>query len=137
MSINKVILLLGTNIKDKKKNLENAKNSITNNGLIITNQTIIIETEAIDFTSENLFLNQIIEVNTDLSPINLLLLIKKIESELGREYTKPKDGEKYTDRLIDIDILIFNQLKYTSEILEIPHPRNFERKFVVDLLAML
>ncbi len=137
MSHNHVVLLLGTNIGDKKLNIENAHNALQDIGLEIENQTIILENEAVEFTSENIFFNQIIEAKTSFSPIELLRNIKKIEQEMGRMYAKPLDGEIYTDRLIDIDILYYNRINYVTKELEIPHPRAFTRKFVKDLLSML
>ncbi|ADX68166.1 MULTISPECIES: 2-amino-4-hydroxy-6-hydroxymethyldihydropteridine diphosphokinase [Weeksella] len=137
MLYNHVVLLLGTNVGDKKKNIENAHVALYSVGLLIENHTIVLENQPVEFTSENLFFNQIIEAKTSLSPIELLKKIKKIEQDMGRKYAKPLDGEIYTDRLIDIDILYYNRINYVSKDLVIPHPRAFTRKFVLDLLSML
>ena len=95
-----------------------------------------METEPVGFTSSTLFLNQLIEISTDLSPIQLLNTIKKIENTMGRVYTKPLPQEKYVSRIIDIDILQMNDLIFTSERLRIPHYQNFTRKFVGKMLDM-
>lgn len=137
MSHNIAVLLLGTNIGDKEKNLSIAKKQLKELGLNIINETLILETDAVEFTSKNYFLNQIITVEITVSPIELLKGIKEIEQNMGRIYATPLLNEKYTDRLIDIDILKIDNITYKSKQLEIPHPRNFNRKFVLDLIGML
>lgn len=133
MSKNRVHLLLGTNLGNKNNNLETAKALITNEIGEIIKFSNILENEAEGFTSSNTFLNQKILVETDLSPIKLLFKIKNIEYKMGRVYKKPKSNEKFVDRLIDIDILIFNHLIFKSDILKIPHHQIFTRSFVEKL----
>ncbi|WP_395093486.1 2-amino-4-hydroxy-6-hydroxymethyldihydropteridine diphosphokinase [Vaginella massiliensis] len=137
MSYNKAILLLGTNLGNKELNIEKAKELIAFRGYPIVKQTDVIKTEPVGFTSNNCFLNQIICVESRVSPQKMLRDMKEIESEMGRVYEQPLDGEQYTDRLIDIDILKIDEIIYKSETLIIPHPRNFNRKYVNDLLIML
>lgn len=130
MSTNSTILLLGTNLGNKNNNLDRAKELINKEIGEIVKFSNILENEAEGFESLNTFLNQKIEVKTYLSPIKLLEKIKIIEYEMGRVYSKPKDGEKYIDRLIDIDILLFNNINFSSEILLIPHNQIFSRVFI-------
>lgn len=137
MSHNIAVLLLGTNIGDKENNLLTAKKQLKELGLNIINETLTLETTAVEFTSKNYFLNQIITVEITVSPIELLKGIKEIEEKMGRVYTTPLLNEKFTDRIIDIDILKIDNITYKSKRLEIPHPRNFKRKFVLDLIGML
>ncbi len=133
MSINNVVLLLGTNLGNKNNNLEIAKALITKEIGEIVKFSNILENEAVGFTSSNSFLNQKIEVKTKLSPMKLLYVIKSIEYEMGREYAKPLDGERYIDRLIDIDILHYSNIVFYSRLLIIPHKQVVEREFIKKL----
>lgn len=135
MSYNTVILLLGTNLGNKNNNLITAKSFIQKEVGEIIKESKIIETEAEGYVSENLFLNQTIQIQTELSPINLLDKIKLIEMNMGRVYPSDYKGQKYADRLIDIDILIFNQLDFQSKRLTIPHHQIKTRSFVESLLT--
>lgn len=133
MSQNKVILLLGTNLGDKKNNINSAKEFINREIGEIKKESNILENKAEGFTTENLFLNQKIEVSTSLSPFEVLRKVKEIEKNMGRIYVQPKENEQYVDRLIDIDILFYNNTLIDSNRLKIPHPQNFERDFIKSL----
>ena len=133
MSNNIVILLLGTNLGDKNNNLETAKKLINKEVGEILKFSNILENEAVGFTSSNSFLNQKIEVSTSLSPLQVLETVKKIENLMGRIYTKPIEGENYVDRIIDIDILLFNNISLFSKYLIIPHHQIVTREFVKEL----
>ncbi|MBV7440770.1 2-amino-4-hydroxy-6-hydroxymethyldihydropteridine diphosphokinase [Weeksellaceae bacterium TAE3-ERU29] len=130
MRKSKVILLLGTNLGDRDLNLKEALNNIENEVGEIVSKSEIKETEPVGFTAEIDFYNQLLEVLTYLSPIDLLNRVKQIESRMGRVYTTPKQGEKYVSRIIDIDILFYNDLNFQSSVLTIPHPQTENRKFV-------
>jgi len=84
------------------------------------------ETEPLYFESPNKFINLAIELKTSLSPFSLFLELKKIEFSMGRVKTS-----YYTDRPIDLDIIFYEDLVMESELLKIPHPRAFERAFVM------
>lgn len=133
MSHNQVILLLGTNLGDKNLNLQIAESHISKRIGTIKNKSKIIETEPVGFVSEHLFLNQTFSLETLCSPCFLLDEIKLIEQEMGRSYTKINEG--YEDRIIDIDILIFNQIKFESKRLVLPHHQIISRNFVKMLLS--
>ncbi|MFV0183578.1 2-amino-4-hydroxy-6-hydroxymethyldihydropteridine diphosphokinase [Empedobacter falsenii] len=133
MSQNKAILLLGTNLGDKKNNIETAKSLINKEVGVIKKETNLLENSAEGFTTENLFLNQKIELLTNYSPFELLQIVKKIEQKMGRVYVQPKENERYVDRLIDIDILFYNSLLIDSKLLKIPHPQNYTRDFIKSL----
>lgn len=133
MSYNHVILLLGTNLGDKNLNLKTAESYISKRIGEIVNKSEILKTEPLDFESEHLFLNQTLVLETLLSPYSLLNEIKFIEKEMGRNYFKKNEG--YEDRIIDIDILRFNQIKFESEQLTLPHHQIITRNFVKMLLS--
>jgi 2-amino-4-hydroxy-6-hydroxymethyldihydropteridine diphosphokinase len=132
MSNNQVILLLGTNLNDKKNNLEQAKSFLGKEVGNIVDCSEITETDPVDFNSENKFLNQLVSLQTELSPIQLLKSIKSIESEMGRIYLLT--DQKYQDRLIDIDILFYNKLRFKSSKLTLPHPQVKKRDFVKKMM---
>lgn len=134
MTHHKAILLLGSNKFNKKANLQLAAEELNQHQILILQTGNITETEAEGFASNENFLNQIVEVSTHLSPVQLLYTVKNIEYRMGREYPKPKSGEKYTDRIIDIDILYYDNLHIECAFLNIPHPQIQERKFVGKLL---
>lgn len=132
MSYNHVILLLGTNLGDKKSNLKRAESHISKRIGAIVNKSEILETEPLGFESVHLFLNQTLVLETLLSPLSLLNEIKSIEKEMGRDYKKKNEG--YEDRMIDIDILVFNKIRYESKRLTLPHHQIISRNFVKMLL---
>lgn len=136
--MNKVTLLLGSNLGNKKNNISSAINLIDSKIGSILKKTKLIESEPEDYYSSNTYLNIGIIVSTDLSPIKLLKSIKEIERSLGRINDSYFSG-KYEDRTIDIDIIYFNSITYYSTSLNIPHnnhisKRNFSKKILYELV---
>jgi len=127
----KTILLLGSNLGDRKYFLEQACMLIENNVGKIIRQSAIYETEPWGYHSEMKYLNQVIEVETEFSPANVLQKVSSVEKAMGR--TRLKDV--YADRNIDVDILFYDDLIYSDELLQIPHPRLHERKFTLEPLC--
>lgn len=129
MSQHKVVLLLGSNLGDQKKNIELALQKISNAGNQISQTSEFLMSDPVEFASSNIFCNIATIIFTHLSPIQLLDCIKNIEVEMGRINDSKVSGG-YTDRIIDIDIIKYNELNFTSERLEIPHKKHlFERDF--------
>lgn len=134
MSQHKVILLLGSNLGDQKKNLETALEKIKEGGNEILQLSEFLTSEPVEFASSNIFCNIATIIFTHLSPIQLLDYVKSIEMEMGRNNDSKVTGE-YTDRVIDIDIVAYNELRFVSERLEVPHKKHlFEREFSKILL---
>ncbi len=123
-----VYLSLGTNLGDKEYNLKSAIHEISMRIGAVTAQSAFIETEPWGFESDNTFLNAAIKVETDRTPMQVLRITQKIERELGR--TSKSVNGIYHDRLIDIDILLYDELSISTPSLTIPHPRMHERDFV-------
>ena len=90
------------------------------------------ETEPWGFQSENTFLNAALQLETALSPLKLLKATQEIEIEMGR--TQKSNGA-YHDRIIDIDILLYDDLVLQTPELTLPHPLMHERLFVMEPLA--
>ena len=116
---------LGTNLGDREENLRKAIEVIALK-MTIGKQSSLYETFAWGYTDQPDFLNQVIQVETDLTPLRLLNFLKKTEAELGRV-----ESFRYGPRLIDIDILFYDDLVKNTRRLQIPHPKIPERAFVL------
>lgn len=131
-----VYLSLGTNLGDKFRNLQDALDEIALRVGTVEAVSSFIETEPLGFESENTFLNAVCRVETILSPLELLEITQQIERTLGRK-RKTLVAGVYSDREIDIDILLYDDLQMDTPELTIPHPRMWQRSFVVDPLREL
>ncbi|MFT3753314.1 MAG: 2-amino-4-hydroxy-6-hydroxymethyldihydropteridine diphosphokinase [Paludibacter sp.] len=123
-----VYLGLGTNLGDKERNLNNAIISLSVYVGAIIRQSTFYVSEPWGFESDNRFLNAVVLVETNLQPFDLLAKTQEIERMIGRT-TKSVTG--YADRLIDIDILFYDNLIIDQPALKIPHPLIVERDFVL------
>jgi len=127
-----VYLGLGTNIGNKRKNLITAASLLAERAGDVLIISRFYESEPWGFKSENMFLNAALKLQTDFVPVTLLSVLQQIEIEMGR--TEKSKGE-YHDRIIDIDILLYDSLIMQKANLIIPHPLMTERKFVMEPLA--
>jgi 2-amino-4-hydroxy-6-hydroxymethyldihydropteridine diphosphokinase len=123
----RVFLGIGTNLGNREGNLEQAVTRIKEFIGPVLNSSAIYETEPWGFLTKNEFLNLVVKVETILTPSGLLGRIMMIESLLGRV----RSETHYTSRLIDIDILLYEDMILDEETLKIPHPLLHERKFVL------
>lgn len=119
---------IGTNIGDKRANIERCLKLLGEYAGDIVRQSQIMESAPWGFDSENRFLNMAVCIETKLSPFQLLETTQRTEREMGRK-EKSTDGI-YHDRIIDIDILLYEDYHITSPTLTIPHPHILERDFV-------
>ena len=128
-----VYIALGSNIGDKSKNLSSAIEEI--NTLIgeVTEVSSFFENEPQGFESNNIFLNACLICKTNLDPLNTLKELKKIEKKMGRKRT----NGVYKDRIIDLDIIFYDQLVFNSKKLTIPHKEYKNRNFILIPLAEL
>ena len=132
-SINTVYLGLGTNLGDKQKNIEVAFEKIEEQIGDITSISALYLSKPYGFDSDNLFVNCAISIRTFLTPQELLNETQRIEKEMGRIDKSGSNG--YADRIIDIDILFYNQLIVNELDLIIPHPHLQKRDFVLKPLV--
>ena len=123
---------LGTNIGNKRENLEMACALLAERCGDVLLVSSFYETEPWGFDSENLFLNTALLLETEMSPQELLHATQHIEQELGR--TRKSEGS-YHDRVIDIDLLLYEDLILQTEELTLPHPLMHQRLFVLQPLA--
>lgn len=127
-----ITILLGTNLGNKKRNLKDAAIYIESSIGSICQRSSMYESVPWGFQSNNNFLNQAIQVKSQLKPNEILKACKSIEQKMGREIT---DSMVYTDRIIDIDILFYDDLVLNTLELTIPHPKLHERSFVLIALC--
>jgi len=129
-----VFLSLGSNLGDREKNLRDAVKKLrVNQNLDVISISSIYETEPMYVENQEYFYNIVVKaaIKSAYSAFELLGYAKKIEFDLGRKSTYAR----YGPRTIDIDILIFDELKIDSDLLALPHPKIFERNFVLVPLA--
>lgn len=124
-----VYLALGSNLCDAEKNILNATELIGSKVGRIVSRSSLLETRPWGFSSPNNFINAVVCCETTLDPRQLLQTTQEIERFMGRT-EKSHDGE-YKDRLIDIDILLYDDLEVNEPDLKIPHPLMWKRDFVL------
>ena len=127
--MHQVYLGLGTNLGDKEANLKAAIEEIRKRVGEVTSLSAFHASEPWGFESENSFLNAVCCVSTELVPMEVLHITQDIERMLGR--LKKSIGGIYSDRVIDIDILLYDDLHIATPELTIPHPLMWERDFVM------
>jgi len=127
---------LGSNLGDRRMNIMRAIELIGERVGRVTQCSSLIETEPWGFESENNFLNGVILCETTLTPRQVLRKTQKIERDLGRikktnSQRSTVNSQLYSDRPIDIDILLYDDLTVDEPDLKIPHPLMQEREFVM------
>ena len=125
-------LALGTNLGDRRFNLQEALLLIAGNTGSFSAISSVYETEPWGFASDNQFLNQVVAVETELSPVEILAQTQAIEQAIGRT---AKSLHIYQDRLIDIDLILYDQFVINMEELQLPHPLFHKRRFVLEPLC--
>ena len=123
-------LLIGGNLGNRKENLSKAVSLINEQCGSLTRSSSIYETEAWGNTDQPSFLNQALEISTSLTARQLMRKVLKIEEEMGRVRK-----EKLGPRIIDIDILLFENEIHDLRFLKVPHPEMQNRRFVLIPLA--
>ncbi|MGB9811773.1 MAG: 2-amino-4-hydroxy-6-hydroxymethyldihydropteridine diphosphokinase [Dictyoglomus turgidum] len=128
--MHKVFIAIGSNIGDRRKNIETALKKMEELGLRIIKKSSIIETEPYGYKDQDKFLNGVVLVETGFDPFELLELLLNIEKEMGRERKI-----KWGPRNIDLDIIFYDDLVIDTENLKIPHPDAHNRTFVMGPLS--
>ncbi len=127
----KAYISAGSNLGDRKANLEFALNELEKAGTVLQTSSYF-ETEPVGYADQPWFLNLAIELETRLEPLELLRLLLDIENSRGRKRSFPN-----APRILDLDILLYGDAIFREENLVIPHPRLSERKFVLKPLAQI
>jgi len=127
----RIFILAGTNLGDREANLEFALRELAMRASV-TQCSSCFETDPVGFLDQPRFLNQAIELQTELSPHEVLSLCRSIEAGCGRIRTFPN-----APRTLDLDILLYGDAVIQEEDLVIPHPRMQDRRFVLTPLAQI
>lgn len=127
----KVYLALGTNLGDRRENIQAALKAMPPE-INILRRSSVYETPPWGIVEQPTFFNQVVEAETSLPPEELLVFLKQLEIRLGRQ-----PAERYGPRLIDLDILFYDDLVLETDLLSIPHPRLRGRAFVLVPLVEL
>jgi len=122
----RIYLGLGSNLGDREDSLKRARERLGESGITILRQSSLYETEPQDLAHQPWFLNQVVEAETALFPMQLIARVLRIEKELGRRRTVDKGP-----RVIDIDVLLYHRFVIVSPQLIVPHPRMQDRRFVM------
>ncbi len=132
-NLHNIYLALGTNLGDKEQNIKLAIKQIE----LLIGKVIALSslygTQPVGFESQNSFVNAACRVSTKLNPLEVLECTQTIEHEMGRK--SKSVNQIYSDRIIDIDLLLFDNQIIEYPRLVIPHPRLQERAFVLTPLA--
>ena len=123
--VSSIYLGIGSNLGNKKLNIEKAKFELFQNNITINKSSNYYESFSWPNKNNPKFLNVVIKISTYLKPLELLIKCKEIETKLGR-----KKAPKNSPRICDIDILDYNQKKTFKDII-LPHPRICNRSFVL------
>lgn len=128
-----VYFSLGTNLGDKERNIQEALRMMEEQVGCLVRQSALHVTEPWGFHSDNSFINACACYETTLSPLQILTVTQDIERKMGRT-SKSFEGQ-YHDRIIDIDILLYDDISLHTDELTIPHPLMQERDFVMKPLS--
>jgi len=129
--VSSVFIGLGSNVGDREENIKKAISNLKNiSNIELKNESSLYVTEPVGYIDQRDFLNAVIEIETDLTPHELLKVTKSIEEELKRERKI-----KWGPRTIDLDILLYNDIRIEESHLNVPHPEIKNRAFVLIPLA--
>ena len=133
-SEHEVYIGVGSNLGAKEENCRQAIAALSDNaGCSLVGQSLFYETEPVGFKDQDWFINGVVQIRTTMGPNVLHEQLQAIESALGRQ----PGGKKYGPRVLDLDILLFDDVVLHNDQLEIPHPRLHERRFVLQPLCDL
>ncbi len=121
---------IGSNLGNREENCGRAIALLIEHGVTVTKRSSMIETEPWGVEDQPKFINMAVEIETSLTPEELLTFLKRTETDIGRQ-----PGLRWGPRMIDLDILLYDDLVLKTPDLEIPHPRIAERDFVLKPLA--
>lgn len=141
-----VFLGLGTNLGDREMNLVMARDLLMKQDVLVVGQSSVLETEPLGGLDQPMYLNQVVECSTELSPQDLFKACKTVEKEMGRPVSVPVGNVSFLggkqdqaglrpvwkSRIIDIDILFYGDQVVNDPLVTIPHPRLTERSFVME-----
>lgn len=126
-------IALGSNLGDRARNLAEALRLMAEaGGMAPAGKSRVLETAPVEYTAQPFFLNQVVTIETERAPLDLLRALQEIENRMGRVREIPKGP-----RVIDLDILLYGSAIVHEPELVIPHPAIKQRQFVLELLLEL
>ena len=124
-------IALGGNLGDVADSMESALARLhETEGVSVTSVSHVYETQPVGPVTDRVFLNAAAQLETVLSPLDLLAVLKATEQDMGR-----MSGDRWDERVIDLDLLLYNETRLKRPELMIPHPHLWYRRFVLDPLA--
>lgn len=127
----RVQLSLGSNLGDKNRQLDAALHALdAHEHITLTTVSLRYETEPVGLEEQPLFVNQAAEIETELAPLELLNAVKDIEQSLGRT-----PGKRWGPRIVDIDLILYEDQVLDNPRLTLPHPEFRQRNFVLQPMA--
>lgn len=119
---------IGSNLGQKDENCRSGIAALIRSGRArLVDQSPLYQTEPVDYLDQDWFVNCVIKIETDLDPLNLLSILKSVEQSAGRV----KDTIRFGPRILDMDIILFDDLVMRAPTLTVPHPRMHKRRFVL------
>ena len=132
--MSRVFIGIGSNEGDRLDLISRALRCLTETRAIrLMQMALITETEPVGGPPQGPYLNTVVEIDTTLSPHELLVILQAIEQRLGRV----RSTERWAPRPIDLDVLLYDDRIIQEPHLTVPHPRLHERQFVLEPLAQL
>lgn len=123
-----VYISIGSNLGDKLSKCRKGIAELTNHDVgALKGKSRFYKTEPVDYTDQDWFINAVVKIETSLDPFQLFNRMKQIETVAGRE----PDIVRFAPRVLDLDILLYDDMVIHSSDLEIPHPRMHKRRFVL------
>ena len=129
-----VYICVGSNIGDKVRNCQEGIDTLTRNGTArLKVRSGFYRTEPVDYKDQDWFVNVVAKIETGLTPFDLLKVLKEIERKVGRT----SDTVRFGPRILDMDIILYDDLILETSELVIPHPRMHKRSFVLTPLCAI
>ncbi|UCE52117.1 MAG: 2-amino-4-hydroxy-6-hydroxymethyldihydropteridine diphosphokinase [Desulfobacterales bacterium] len=121
----------GSNLGNKLKNCCQGIQSLTGQNTWLKAQSLIYKTEPVDYTDQDWFINLVVKIGTILDPMQLLHRVESIQRDAGRVH----DSIRFGPRILDLDIIFYDDAIINSAQLIVPHPRMHKRRFVLQPLC--
>lgn len=121
-------IAVGSNLGEKRSNCALGIDSLDQiSEIAVTARAGFYKTAPVDYTDQDWFVNTVVRIETNLAPADLLIRLKQIERDAGRD----KKGIRFGPRVLDLDIIFYDDLVLRTKALDIPHPRMHKRRFVL------
>ena len=128
MNMHQVFVSIGSNLGDKIENCRKGVNGLlADDGSFLVKSSSFYRTSPVDYKDQDWFVNLVVKIKTTLDPFDLLDKIQDIQKAIGRKASTVRFGP----RVLDLDIIFFDDQVIRTDILEIPHPRMHKRRFVL------